>query len=150
MSIRDDFQTILKYSHMWNWAPDWGVVQDVYAAFPESYSVLTPFAFTYLEELIRSRTSEYKMHIIDKDGHEHTHKAGQKLLKLARQENQDDQEFLILLDEVAVYYGSGYADLGANNRNNVMHGSLHPRYWTKGQFEKLISDIAKLSPHAGF
>lgn len=135
---------------MWNWAPDWDVVQEIYAAFPNSYSVLTPFAFTYLEELIRSRTTEYKRSIVDEYGHEHTHRTGQKLLKLARQENQNDPEFLALLEEMSSYFSSGYADLGANNRNNVMHGSLHPRYWTQEQFEHLISDIARLSPHAGF
>ena len=46
MSVFDDFETILDYAHMWNWAPDWNVVKDIYLRIPESYSVLTPFAYS--------------------------------------------------------------------------------------------------------
>ena len=63
MSINDDFTEIMNYVHIWNWFPDWDVVQEVYKKIPESYSVLTPFAYTYLEELIRSTTSEYGLEI---------------------------------------------------------------------------------------
>ncbi|MDD3270228.1 MAG: hypothetical protein PHX14_12995 [Syntrophomonadaceae bacterium] len=44
MNIIDDFNEIMNYAHYRNWLPDWGVVKDIYQAFPESYSVLTPFA----------------------------------------------------------------------------------------------------------
>jgi len=54
MNIDDDFKEIMDYAHFWNWLPDWGVVQEVYQTVPNSFSVLTPFAYSYLEELIRS------------------------------------------------------------------------------------------------
>ncbi len=42
MNISDDFAAISNYAHYWNWLPDWGIGQEVYKAFPNSYSVLTP------------------------------------------------------------------------------------------------------------
>jgi len=68
VNINDDFIEICKYAHMWNWVPDWDVVQQIYKTYPDSYSVLTPFAYTYLEELIRSTTSEYGMELLDENG----------------------------------------------------------------------------------
>ena len=76
MSVFDDFETILDYAHMWNWAPDWNVVKDIYLRIPESYSVLTPFAYSYLEELIRSTTSEYGIPILDRNGKKNNFKVG--------------------------------------------------------------------------
>lgn len=49
MDIIKDFQEISDYAHYWNWAPDWLVVKNIYEKIPESYSVLTPFAYAYLE-----------------------------------------------------------------------------------------------------
>jgi hypothetical protein len=49
MNIEDELDEIVKYSHFWNWAPDWNVLKEVYKSFPDSYSLLTPFAYTYLE-----------------------------------------------------------------------------------------------------
>ncbi|MEN6351654.1 MAG: hypothetical protein ABFD08_19960 [Syntrophomonas sp.] len=40
MNIIDDFNEIMNYAHYWNLLQDWGVVKDVYQAFPDSYSVL--------------------------------------------------------------------------------------------------------------
>lgn len=68
MPVFDDIDTILDYAHMWNWAPDWYVVKVIYSHVPESYSVLTPFAYSYLEELIRSTTSEYGIPFLNRDG----------------------------------------------------------------------------------
>lgn len=68
MNITNDFQEILYYAHYWNWAPDWLVVKNIYEKIPESYSVLTPFAYAYLEELIRSTTSEYGRELLDENG----------------------------------------------------------------------------------
>ena len=59
MSINDDFQNIINSSHYWNWAPDWILAQKIYNKFPDSFSILTPFTYSYLEETIRSNTSEY-------------------------------------------------------------------------------------------
>jgi len=37
-----------------------------------------------------------------------------------------------------------------NGRNSVMHGRIHPRFWTKESFEQLIHDIAVLSKYSRF
>lgn len=66
MNIDDDFKEIMLYAHYWNWLPDWNEVEKIYDTFPYSYSVLTPFAYSYLEELIRSTTSEYGRELLDK------------------------------------------------------------------------------------
>ena len=52
MALQEDFNQIIDYAHFWNWAPDWGEVQRIYEKFPDSFSVLTPFAYSYLEELV--------------------------------------------------------------------------------------------------
>lgn len=37
MNINDDFIEICKYAHMWNWVPDWDIVQQIYETYPDSY-----------------------------------------------------------------------------------------------------------------
>lgn len=151
MSVFDDFDTILDYAHFWNWAPDWNVVKDIYSRIPESYSVLTPFAYSYLEELIRSTTSEYGIPFLDRNGKKNNFKVGMGLIKLAKEENADKSEYIALLDKMKKYFMYEYEDpADENGRNKVVHGHLHPRFWTKGEFEQLIHDIAELSPFAGF
>ena len=83
MSIEDDFEEIMNHAHFWNWLPDWGVAQEVYQVFPNSYSVLTPFAYGYLEELIRSTTSEYGIEVFDEAGNPKRRKVGIGLINLA-------------------------------------------------------------------
>ena len=56
MALQEDFNQIIDYAHFWNWAPDWGEVQRIYEKFPDSFSVLTPFAYSYLEELPVKKT----------------------------------------------------------------------------------------------
>ena len=85
-----DFDEIYDYAHMWNWSPDWYMVKQVYTAFPDSYSILTPFAYTYLEELIRSTTSEYGMPLLDREGKKNNIKVGLKLVNLAIKENSEN------------------------------------------------------------
>ena len=87
MNITNDFQEILGYAHYWNWAPDWLVVKEIYEKIPESYSVLTPFAYAYLEELIRSTTSEYGIELLDEKGNPKRRKVGLSLIKLAKDIN---------------------------------------------------------------
>ena len=67
MSVFDDFDLILDYAHMWNCAPDWYLAQSIYKKFPESYSILTPFAYSCLEEMIRTTTSDYELPPFDRD-----------------------------------------------------------------------------------
>lgn len=151
MSVCEDFETILDYAHFWNWAPDWNVVKDIYSRIPESYSVLTPFAYSYLEELIRSTTSEYGIPFLDRNGKKNNFKVGMGLIKLAKEENADKPEYIALLDKAKKYFQYTYEDpTEENGRNKVVHGHLHPRFWSKEEFEQLIHDIAELSPFAGF
>ena len=150
MSIWDEFDEIINYAHFWNWAPDWNEVKEIQRQFPNSFSVLTPFAYSYLEELIRSRTSEYGCELIDSDGNEVFRRTGIGLLKLARQENADDTAFLAGLDNVEKYFSRSTAFDRGNNRNSTVHGYMHAGLWRKDSFENLISDIAAISKHAGF
>lgn len=151
MSVFDDFETILDYAHFRNWALDWNVVKDIYSRIPESYSVLTPFAYSYLEELIRSTTSEYGIPFLDRNGKKNNFKVGMGLIKLAKEENTDKPEYIASLDKMKKYFMYEYEDpADENGRNKVVHGHLHPRFWTKEEFEQLIHDIAELSPFAGF
>ncbi|NLN49357.1 MAG: hypothetical protein GX154_09810 [Clostridiales bacterium] len=150
MSINDDFDEIMDYAHFWNWSPDWGVVQKVYQSFPDSYSVLTPFAYAYLEELIKSTTSEYGIEVLDALGKPRRRKVGIELINFAISENSSNQNYFALLEKAKLYFSpSKPEDLG-DNRNNVVHGYMHPRFWDKDSFEKLIHFIATLSKYSKF
>ena len=151
MNINEDFSKIKNRAHYWNWLPDWDIVQTVYREFPESYSVLTPFAYTYLEELIRSTTSEYGLELLDTEGSPMRRKVGMALVKLAIEENKDKNKGLVIhLEKIKPYFKQSSVKDSGNNRNSVAHGYMHPRFWDKDSFEKLIHDIALLSEYAGF
>ncbi|GAA4454238.1 hypothetical protein GCM10023189_20440 [Nibrella saemangeumensis] len=151
MTINDSFEEIMQYAHFWNWVPDWQVVKEIYNAHPESYSVFTPFAYSYLEELIRSMTSEYGVEILDKDGLPSVRKVGTRLINLAIEENKNKStELIALLEELKVYFSTSKRTNFGDNRNSVAHGYMHPRFWSKDSFEKLILDIARLSKFSGF
>lgn len=150
MSVKIDFEEILNHAHFFNWAPDWNVVKDVYERFPESYSVLTPFAYTYLEELIRSTTSEYGQPPFRKNGKPYEYCIGMKLLNLAISENESNKEYVKLLEQAKRYFKYTSDPASENSRNMVMHGIFHPRFWYKDDFEELIHFIAKLSKFAQF
>lgn len=150
MNIKNDFQEILKYAHYWNWGPDWIIVQQIYSAYPDSYSVLTPFAYSYLEELIRTTTTEYGIELLDQNANPRNRKVGKGLIKLAKEENKDNTEYINLLNEIKIYFNdSSILDKG-DNRNSVDHGYMHPRFWTQESFEKLIHDIARVSKYSKF
>lgn len=152
MGLNEAFDEIYNYTHMRNWGPDWEVFRQVYIAFPDSYSVLTPFAYSYLEELIRSTTSEYGRKLVNEDGTIKKHrKVGIRLIDLAIKENESLKlGFVEILPEIKSYFSdSEPTDIG-DNRNSVAHGYMHSRFWDKESFERLIFDIAKLSKFAGF
>ena len=152
MELYEAFDKIYDHTHMWNWGPDWEVLRKVYLTFPNSYSILTPFAYSYLEELIRSTTSEYGRELIDANGTiKKFRKVGAKLIDLAIEENNDSKPELVeILSEIKSYFSqSEPTDIG-DNRNSVAHGYMHPRFWDQDSFEKLIFDIARLSEYAGF
>jgi hypothetical protein len=150
MDINDDFQEILDYAHNWNWVPDWEIVKEIYQNIPNSYSVLTPFAYSYLEELIRSTTTQYGKEFLDEKGKPKRRKVGLGLLKLAKEENSKNTDYIAILDELEKYFEeSTDLDCG-NNRYSVDHGYMHPRFWTKESFENLIHDIAQISKYSKF
>lgn len=152
MQLSKAFNEIHNYSHMWNWSPDWEICRRIYISFPNSYAVLTPFAFSYLEELIRSTTSEYGRELIEENhGQKNHRKVGIKLIDLAIKENKlKNPEYTTLLEEYKHYFKSSTSTDNGDNRNSVHHGYMHPRFWTQESFEKLIYDIAKISKYAGF
>lgn len=152
MKLSDAFDEINKHTHIWNWYPDWDIFRRIYETFPDSYSVLTPFAYSYLEEVIRSTTSEYGRELIDKNGIlKKYRKVGMPLIDLAIKENRHTKpDLVILLKEIKTYFSeSKSTDIG-DNRNSVHHGYMHSRFWDKDSFEKLIFDISRLSKFAGF
>jgi hypothetical protein len=150
MGFVNDIDEIMNYAHYWNWIPDWDVVKDIYSKIPNSYSVLTPFAYTYLEEMIRSTTSEYGIEVYDASGKPKVRRVGRKLIELAIRENDENQEYVNLLVEIKNYFAKSQIINHGDNRNSVAHGYMHPRFWSKESFEKLIHDIAMLSKHAKF
>ncbi len=150
MDINDDFQQILNYAHYWNWAPDWLVTQKIYDTYPDAYSVLTPFAYSYLEEIIRSTTFEYGNELLDENGKPKRRKVGKNLIKLAKEENTDNIKYIDLLEKIEKYFNESSIYDSGDNRNSVNHGYMHSRFWTRESFEKLIHDIAKISPFAKF
>ena len=148
MSFEKDIELIMNHAHFWNWLPDWGVVQEIYQAFPNSYSVLTPFVYAYLEELIRSMTSDYG--ILDEQGNSKNHTVSAKLIEIAIKENKEKQDLIELLEDTKRYFSrSSLFDKG-DNRHSVAHGYLHPRFWDKESFEMLVHNIALLSQYSGF
>lgn len=152
MELNEAFEEIYNHTHAWNWAPDWEVFRKVYLTIPDSYAVLTPFAYSYLEELIRSTTSEYGRELVYKDGPiKKYRKVGTKLIDLAIEENKICKpEFVKILPRIKFYLSQSEPTDVGDNRNSVAHGYMHPRYWDQQSFEKLIFDIAKLSKYAGF
>ena len=149
--IFDAFEEIMKYAHFWNWVPDWQVAKEIYQSFPNSYSVLTPFAYSYLEELIRSTTTEYGIEIYDENRIPKRRQVGFSLINLAIKENtQNNPEYTLVLEEIKAYYMSSNRDNKGDNRHSVVHGYMHPSDWSCESFEKLIFDIASLSKFARF
>ncbi len=150
MKIDSEFQEILNYAHYWNWAPDWLIVKEIYEKIPDSYSVLTPFAYSYLEEVIRSTTSEYGKELLDENKNPKRRKVGLSLIKLAKEENANNTEYIKILNEVKKYFEESTSLDCGDNRSSVDHGYMHPRFWTKESFEKLIYDIARISKYSKF
>lgn len=150
MSVFDDFDKIMEYAHFWNWAPDWNVAKEVYRKVPDSYSILTPFAYAYLEEMIRTTTSDYGIPPFDREGQPNKVRVGMSLIALAIEENKDSTEYIKALEIIKKHFK--YIDISSdqNGRNRVMHGHIHPRFWSQEAFESLIHEIAELSKFSKF
>lgn len=152
MNIEEAFEEIIQYAHFWNWVPDWQTAKEIYKSYPNSYSVLYPFAYSYLEELIRTTTSEYGRQVFDKNGNpKKNREVGMKIINLAIAENKEqNSNYTDILNKIRkYYYNSTWIDEG-DNRHSVAHGYIHPRFWNQEFFEKLIFDIARLSKFARF
>lgn len=149
-TIYSSFEFIIEHAHAYNWAPEWELAYKIYQNHPNSYSVLTPFAYTYLEEVIRSTTSEYGREYFDKNKNVRFRKVGLKLIELAIHENNSNTEYVSLLSELKSYFKTSSGLDEGDNRNSVSHGYMHPLYWSKESFEKLINDIKNVSRFARF
>lgn len=150
MSVYDDMDKIWEHSHYWNWSPDWLVVKEIYEKVPTSYSVLMPFAYSYFEEMIRSTTSEYSCPLFDRNGDPVKVKVGMALINMAIEENKENSKYVALLEKAKKYFKCTENSNDENGRNRVMHGRVHPRFWSQEDFENLIRDIAEMSPFAQF
>ena len=138
MSVLDDFNEIMDYAHYWNWVPDWNIAKEIYIKFPDSYSILTPFAYTYLEEMIRTTTSEYGIPPFDREGQSNKVRVGMALIALAIDENKENSEYIKALESIKKHFKYCEVNSEQNGRNRVMHGHIHPRFWSKEAFESLI------------
>lgn len=151
MELDKYFNEILNFTHWRNWHDDWNIVRYIYKEIPDSYSVLTPFAYAYLEELIRSTTSEYGIEIYDESGKPKKRKVGLRLVNLAIEENKKTKpEYVVALEHIKIYFQPSQKSDRGENRNSVVHGYMHSGYWNRESFEKLIQDIALISKYAGF
>jgi hypothetical protein len=103
-----------------------------------------------LEELIRSTTSEYGIEIKGGLGKPRIRKVGIRLINLAISENSSNLDYITLLEKTKAYFSLSKPTDAGGNRNNVVHGYMHPRYWNKESFEQLLHVIATLSKYAKF
>lgn len=150
MSVLEDFDEIMEYAHFWNWVPDWNIAKEIYMKFPDAYSVLTPFAYTYLEEMIRTTTSDYGVPPFNRDGQPNKVRVGMSLIALAIDENKDNTEYIKALECIKKHFKYQEVSSDQNGRNRVLHGHIHPRFWSKEAFESLIHEIADLSKYSMF
>ena len=59
-------------------------------------------------------------------------------------------DYVEMLENIKKHFRYTDKILDENGRNNVIHGHLHPRFWSKEAFEQLIHDIAELSKFSRF
>jgi len=123
-----------------DWQYDLEQAFKIYDKFPDSYSVLIPFFFSYMEELIRSLTPNYHMQIYEDDKEE----VGMPLVEKAIEKNSDNNKLIQLLKEIKKYYEKSSIFNKTYNRNGIVHGYVHPDNWTKETFKQLIKDINDL------
>ena len=138
----DEYVKKISSSTHLNWISDIELAMEIYKAYPGSYSVLFPFMYSYLEECIRSLTTEFgKNLLLEKK----RYTVGTELINLAIEENSENKELVDLLEEYRKYFKSSTIFDEGDNRNSVSHGYTHPILWTKENFEELVKDIARLS-----
>lgn len=144
----DKLENVLQYAHYWNWLPDLNVVVEIYKSRDDAYSVLLPFMFTYLEESVRTLTSEYGML---EPNEPNKKKVGKNLIRLAIKENEDNDELVKILNSIlSKHYQNFSLFEHGENRNNVEHGVVHPRFWSEEDFQSVVSDINDLGTYIRF
>ncbi len=146
MGVKKDFEVIVDNVDN-HWRVDWELAKKIYEVESESYSVLEPFAYSYLEYLIRYKTSQCGDNICDKNGKRIRQKVSNNLIALAKEENKENKELCMLLDELKKYFRPVSPGNKGDNRHSVMHGITLPINWNKKEFESLIHDIARLSKY---
>ena len=67
------------------------------------------------------------------------------LINLAKQENQDNAEYLELLEKAKRHFQYTQISNDENGRNRVMHGRVHPRFWSQEVFEQSFTNISFFS-----
>ena len=102
--------------------------------------------YAYLEEIIRSTTTEYGRALVGNT----CRKVGMSLIKFAKDQNIENKKYVIELNRIQKYFQQSTAIDEENNRNSTVHGYMHPRFWTEEAFELLIHDIARMSKYAKF
>lgn len=138
----DEYFKKISFSAHLNWLYDIELTMKIYREYPDSYSVLFPFMYSYLEECIRSLTTEFGMNLLlDKK----RYKVGMELINFAIKENSKNKELVDLLEEYKKYFKISTIFDEGDNRNSVSHGYIHPSFWTKENFEELVKDVARLS-----
>lgn len=88
--------------------------------------------------------------MFDENGQPIRIKVGMPLICLAIQENSNNIEYVDLLNDTKKYFAHINNTCDENGRNKVMHGHMHPRFWSKESFEDLIHHIAMLSKFSKF
>ena len=94
--------------------------------------------------------TEYGEPFFDRNGQPIKIKVGMALISLAIKENKANTKYIALLEETKKYFSHINNIADENGRNKVLHGHLHPRFWSKESFEDLIEHIAKLSKYSQF
>ena len=146
MGIKNDFDVLIDNSHAFNGCPDLIIARDIYFNDKRTCSVLTPFMYAYLEEIIRSTTTEYGRDLVCNT----YRKVGMSLIKLAKEQNIENKQYVKELNRIKKYFQQSTATDEGNNRNSTVHGYMHPRFWTEESFELLMHDIARMSKYAKF
>jgi hypothetical protein len=116
---------------------------------PDSFQVLIPFAYSYLEDIVRSMTStEYGVENKDGKFRVKCSKTIFDVIDQAIKENEKNENLVLALENIRKRFSHlksiNLFDNGGN-RNSVAHGFLPPYYYSEDEFERLIKDIASIS-----
>ena len=142
-----DFDILLADTHVGNWSKSLRIAKSVYKNIEDAQYILMPFMYTYLEESVRSMTTEYGA----LNGSEKSSKRiGGGLVDLAISESDDSEQQKLLRSIKQQYFRRFDGLMGGGNRNNVDHGVVPANDWSNEEFQKLVHDVAALTPYTDF